>query len=75
MNTYSGDAAITESAPQGALICLTCRHHPDKRWNTKNIGFIGARTIRFEGPGTECSCPTSDLEYIDAEPYSLGAQP
>lgn len=30
-------------------VSLTCRNHPDLRWMTKNIDYIGARSIFFRG--------------------------
>jgi hypothetical protein len=55
-----GDDRITKKAPRGQHIALTCKNHPDLRWSTKNIDFIGARSI-FPNGTTECSCPASDL--------------
>lgn len=60
------DDRITKSAPYGQHIALTCRNHPELRWSTKNIMFIGARSIFFDllgqNPTTqECACPASDL--------------
>jgi hypothetical protein len=31
---------------------LTCKHHPQLRWSTKNIAPIGARSIFFDGDVT-----------------------
>lgn len=47
---------------------LTCRNHPELRWFTKNIDFIGARSIFFQ-PGSdysvkECDCPINDLVLL-----------
>lgn len=40
---------IDPNQPHGQHISLTCKNHPTKRWHTKNIDFIGARTIFFSG--------------------------
>lgn len=47
----------------GAHIALTCRNHPELSWHTKNIDYIGARSIFFSdwGKATECDCPVRDL--------------
>ena len=46
-------------------IDLYCVNHPELRWFTKNIDFIGARGIFFDPgddfTGVECKCPLSDL--------------
>lgn len=61
------DGRITKKAPYGRHIALTCKNHPDKRWSTKNIGHIGARTIFYDSQGEECSCPASDLRVVPTE--------
>lgn len=43
------DDRITKTMSRTAHISLTCVNHPRMRWNTKNIGGIGARSIRFDG--------------------------
>ena len=59
------DGRITDAAPYGQHITLTCKNHPDLRWSTKNIDRIGARTIFFDLDRVcsepECACPASDL--------------
>ena len=40
---------IDPNQPYGQHISLTCKNHPSKRWHTKNIDFVGARTIFFSG--------------------------
>jgi hypothetical protein len=60
------DGRIIEGKEYGEHIELACRNHPEKRWSTKNIGCIGARTIFYnlEGDrnmGQECDCPASCL--------------
>lgn len=48
----------------GEHISLTCRNHPNLHWHTKNIDYIGARSLFFTGWAeglTECPCPISDL--------------
>lgn len=66
------DGRITKKAQYGRHIALTCKNHPDKRWSTKNIGYIGARTIFYNlsvepDMGEECSCSTSDLLVVPIE--------
>ena len=59
---------ITTKAPYGQHIDLQCVNHPDLRWSTKNIDFIGARTIFYalgvSNAPRECSCPRKDLEPV-----------
>ncbi len=71
------DGRITKKAPYGRHIGLTCVNHPDLKWSTKNIDYIGARTIFFNLdyiPGiVECDCPAKNLRVIpidgpDVEP-------
>lgn len=62
----TSDDRITTLAERHEHIALTCRNHPDKRWSTKNIGHIGARSIFYnlmsvEGMGPECNCSANDL--------------
>ncbi len=57
---------IIDSAEYGEHIELTCKKHPDKRWSTKNICCIGARSIFYNlhnviGMGIECSCSIDQL--------------
>lgn len=57
---------ITTKAPHGEHIELSCVHHRNKRWSTKNIAPIGARRIFYNlhnkpGMGPECNCPLKDL--------------
>lgn len=63
--TIIPDDRIVTTAPPGVHIPLTCVNHPDLRWSTKNISFIGARTIFFDlfnkCPGGECPCSGRDL--------------
>ena len=67
MFTYWGDKKIDPTCDK-SHVSLTCKNHPDLLWYTKNIGYIGARSIFFDvaiGDHTrimqECDCPTSDL--------------
>jgi hypothetical protein len=50
----------------GAHIALTCRNHPDLRWSTKNISYIGARSIFFSDHdlSKECDCSARDLVVV-----------
>lgn len=52
---------IDPSQPYGQHIPLMCRNHidADHAWHTKNIDYIGARTI-FDVRGY-CSCSAGDL--------------
>jgi hypothetical protein len=62
---------IDPDQPYGHHIALTCRNHPSLRWSTKNIDFIGARSLFFLTPATlECPCPASDLIVYKEEPCS-----
>lgn len=59
---------IDPTQPYGQHIALTCKNHRDLRWSTKNIGWIGARSIfYFSETKPECSCPSSDLIIVKAE--------
>jgi hypothetical protein len=63
------DDRIVAYAEYGEHIPLTCRNHPDKRWSTKNIFCIGARTIFYNlhsvvGMGGECNCSVSCLRPL-----------
>lgn len=60
---------ITTQFPYGEHIALYCVNHPEKRWSTKNIDRIGARTIYYNlqgkpDMGPECSCPCCDLRPV-----------
>lgn len=58
--------ALTDKAPYGQHIALTCKNHPNLRWSTKNIAPIGARNIFFSSwPEPECSCSGSDLIVVE----------
>jgi hypothetical protein len=66
------DNRIVDFAPYGEHIDLTCVHHPSKRWSTKNIAPIGARSIFYNldmvpGMGPECSCSGRDLRPLTEE--------
>lgn len=53
---------IDKTQPYGVHIALTCKNHPDLRWSTKNIGYIGSRSIFYRTTRQpECSCPAADL--------------
>jgi hypothetical protein len=59
---FQWNETIDPFQPAGQHITLTCINHPDKFWTTKNIGYIGARSIFYHSPlGEECPCPLSDL--------------
>ena len=62
------DNRICENIPYGNHITIKCIHHPEKKWFTKNILYIGARSIfyantwnEFPDMGQECECPSTDL--------------
>ena len=40
---------IDPTVPYTSKVVLTCKDHPNLRWSTKNISYIGARTIFFDG--------------------------
>ena len=66
------DRRIVGWASYGKHIPLTCENHPEKRWSTKNISHIGARTIFYnrdgvEGMGGECDCPLSSLRPLERD--------
>lgn len=59
------EETIDPAYPYGQHLTLTCFHHPHLRWSTKNIGYIGARSIFFTSQGeTECDCPAHDLRVV-----------
>lgn len=41
------DDRIDKTKERGVHISLRCKNHPNLRWSTKNIGWIGARSIFF----------------------------
>jgi hypothetical protein len=47
------DDRIVKSIDRTTAVNLYCEHHPNLRWNTKNIGGIGARSIFFLGRALE----------------------
>lgn len=55
----SRDPKIVEDVQYGKNIELYCINHPSKRWRTKNIVRIGARSLFYEG----------EKEDIDAANY------
>lgn len=60
---------IVSSVPRGEQIELSCRNHIEKRWSTKNIDYIGARSIFYNlqndpNMGPECDCPLCFLFTI-----------
>jgi hypothetical protein len=59
---------IDPNQPYGQHIDLYCVNHPELRWHTKNIGYIGARSIFFRGwmEGLkECACSGRDLRVVE----------
>lgn len=63
------EGRIVAHAPYGQHITLTCKHHPEKTWSTKNISPIGCRNIFYNlnneaGMGAECSCLAKELRPI-----------
>lgn len=63
---------IDNTRPEGAHIPLTCKNHPELRWFTKNIDYIGARSIFFDGDWNtkECDCSINDLQVVPKEATS-----
>ena len=60
---------ITTQFPYGEHVELYCINHPAKRWSTKNIECIGARSIFYNlnnapNMGPECKCKCSDLRPV-----------
>jgi hypothetical protein len=69
-NRIQRNHTIDPDQPYGQHIMLTCRNHRELRWNTKNIDFIGARSIFFASGRTgaiECDCSARDLEVVKDE--------
>ena len=64
------DDRIDDRYKWGQHIPLTCVNHPDLRWSTKNIGYIGARSIFYTSwqVAPECACKGSDLRPL---PHSI----
>ncbi len=69
----SGGGTIVSWAPYGTHISLRCQNHPNERWSTKNIDYIGARSIFPCAPASEktygdhangCSCSARRLEPV-----------
>lgn len=63
---------IVDYVEHGQHISLKCKNHPNKRWSTKNILYIGARTVFYNltmvsGMGPECDCPIDDLIPLTAK--------
>ena len=63
------DDRITPQFPWGQHIELYCINHPEKRWSTKNISCIGARSIFYNlhdlsDMGPECYCSCRDLRPV-----------
>ncbi len=53
---------IVDWAEWGAHIPLRCSKCGMTGWRTKNIFYIGARSIFWFGDGPECPCPAGSLE-------------
>lgn len=65
---FPGGEKICAQCEYGEHIELRCRKHLDLVWHTKNIGYIGGRSIFFDLDGTcqkanktKCDCPLSEL--------------
>lgn len=58
---------IDPTQPYGQHVSLTCKNHPHLRWSTKNIDFIGARSIFYFGQEPECDCSARDLILVPKE--------
>ena len=64
------DSRICHNSPYGQHIKITCVNHPEKKWSTKNIICIGARSLFYknswgenETMGKECNCALRDLVH------------
>jgi hypothetical protein len=55
---------IDPKVPYGRHIPLTCENHPHLRWSTKNIDYIGARSIFYFGSEPECKCSARFLRPL-----------
>ena len=67
--TTPRERRITPQFPYGQHIALYCINHPEKRWSTKNIDYIGARSIFYNlhddpNMGAECDCACRDLRPV-----------
>lgn len=60
MSTSTYDDRIVQYIDRTTAAVLKCEAHPHLRWDTKNIGYIGARTIRYYPDENhyepECKC-------------------
>lgn len=64
-NTNGNDGRICKKHPYGQHIALSCKNHPELRWSTKNIEYIGARSIFWLSMlGNECPCSPADLYHV-----------
>jgi hypothetical protein len=50
--------------PSGEMITIRCSNCGKEGWVTKNIDYIGARSIFWHGDGGECSCDAKFLEPL-----------
>jgi len=62
--TEQNDDRIVKTVPRHQMIILRCKNHPELRWATKNIEYIGARSIFYNSKEPECSCKAKDLEPL-----------
>ncbi len=57
------DDRICKKHGRGIHIELSCVKHPEAKYSTKNISYIGARSI-FSFGGPDCKCEgTSTLKH------------
>jgi hypothetical protein len=58
---------IDPSREYGVHILVQCKNHPEHTYSTKNIDYIGARSIfpQFDGP--DCDCSGNDLIVVKKE--------
>lgn len=77
--SYWGSDKIDPNREGSAV--LTCVNHPNLRWHTKNIGYIGVRSIFFSGGvlpdgSHQESAPWTpqldDIRYQDGAAIELG---
>lgn len=60
---------LTDKAPYGQHVKLTCVNHPTMEWSTKNISPLGCRTIFYNlrskpEMGAECNCSILSLIVV-----------
>ncbi len=59
---------ICDNSDYGKHIVLRCKNHPEKTWSTKNIAYIGCRSLFYNlyndpKQGQECDCSIRELYH------------